>query len=99
MAGGTAWVDKHRELIDRIKRGGYDKAIAHHTKGMLAAEAALQAAYELGMEEAKGDMTSKPARIAGASREMFFNLKTHHCRADNMVSDLMGAPVARDGGR
>ncbi|WP_439150785.1 hypothetical protein [Sulfitobacter sp.] len=94
-----SWEKKHRKLIDRIKAGGYDAAIEHHTKGMLAAEAALRAAYELGMEQAGDDMHSQSAKIAGKCREMLFNLKNHHCQADNAASELMGAPVARDGSR
>lgn len=99
MADGTTWIETHRDLIDRIKKGGYEAAIAHHTKGMLAGEAALQAAYELAMAEAGGDMNSKAAKIAGKAREMLFNLKYHHCQTDNATTELLGTPVARDGSR
>lgn len=93
------WEKRHRKLIDKIKAGGYEAAIEHHTKGMLAAESALQAAYELGMEGAGDNMTGHSAKIAGKCREMLFNLKHHHCQADNAASDLMNMPVARDGSR
>jgi hypothetical protein len=97
--GQMTWETEHRAIIDKVKAGGYQAAIAHHTKGMLAAEVAMQAAYELGMESAGKDMTSEGALIAGKCRAFLFELKAYHCRADNEASTLLGQPVARDGSR
>ena len=93
------WIEANRKLIDKIKAGGYEAAYQHHTKGMLAAECSLVAAYELAMEASGGDMYAKDAMHAAIIRQALYDLKAYHAQADINASTIMGTPVARDGSR
>lgn len=97
--GQMTWVDQHRPLIDKIKAGGPEAAITHHTKGMLAVEASLYAMIEYFDEKAGDDRNSDAAKNSDVARMLFHNAKTHHSLSDVAISDRLGAPSSRSGER